>query len=81
MIADNLDKICCEDISLIENYESAISDKTEMWDCHHRLETHDENGEGNGMYGEGLHWYNNGTVEISSKTCPKGFVPGRLKKN
>lgn len=44
MIADNLDKICCEDISLIENYESAISDKTDMWDCHHRLETHDENG-------------------------------------
>lgn len=32
MIANNLDKICCEDISLIENYESAISDKTEMWD-------------------------------------------------
>lgn len=44
MIANNLDKFCCEDISLIENYESAISDKTEMWDCHHRLETHDENG-------------------------------------
>ena len=44
MIANNLDKICCEDISLIENYESAVSDKTEMWDCHHRLETHDENG-------------------------------------
>lgn len=30
---------------------------------------------------KGLHWYNNGIVEISSKTCPKGFVPGRLKKN
>ena len=114
MIADNLDKICCEDISLIENYESAISDKTEMWDCHHRLETHDENGNinkrstecpGDGWYlgrsgdfknkisttkksqhiitkgSKGLHWYNNGIVEISSKTCPKGFVPGRLKKN
>lgn len=29
---------CCEDISLIENYNKAIIDK-EMWECHHRLET------------------------------------------
>lgn len=34
---------CCEDISLIENYDKAIGD-AETWDCHHRLETHDENG-------------------------------------
>ena len=29
---------CNEDISNIENYEQAINDKTQMWDCHHRLE-------------------------------------------
>ena len=29
---------CCEDISLIENYERAIN-SPERWDCHHRLET------------------------------------------
>lgn len=34
---------CCEDISLIENYEKAISDNEKMWDCHHRLEIQ-ENG-------------------------------------
>ena len=34
---------CCEDISLIENYEKAISDNERMWDCHHRLEIQ-ENG-------------------------------------
>lgn len=34
---------CCEDISLIENYEEAINSK-ERYNCHHRLETHDENG-------------------------------------
>ena len=34
---------CCEDISNIENYELAIA-ATDMWECHHRLETHDENG-------------------------------------
>ena len=28
---------CCEDISLIENYDKAII-SNEMWDCHHRLE-------------------------------------------
>lgn len=30
---------CCEDISLIENYEQAINDKTQTWECHHRKET------------------------------------------
>ena len=33
---------CCEDISLIENYEEAVNDKTLMWNCHHRKEI--ENG-------------------------------------
>lgn len=30
---------CCEDISLIENYQEAINDNTQTWHCHHRLET------------------------------------------
>ena len=30
---------CCEDISLIENYEAAIADQTQTWHCHHRWET------------------------------------------
>ena len=29
---------CCEDLSLIENYELAINDTTKMWECHHRGE-------------------------------------------
>ena len=29
---------CCEDLSLIENYELAIADTTQMWECHHRGE-------------------------------------------
>ena len=29
---------CSEDISLIENYAEALDDKTQTWDCHHRLE-------------------------------------------
>lgn len=28
---------CCDNISLIENYEQAVKDK-QIWDCHHRLE-------------------------------------------
>lgn len=36
-------KYCKEDASLIENYDRAINDD-KMWDCHHRLETHDEQG-------------------------------------
>ena len=29
---------CCEDISLIENYDKAIADTTQTWHCHHRGE-------------------------------------------
>lgn len=32
-------KYCKDDISLIENYDKAIADTTQVWDCHHRRET------------------------------------------
>lgn len=28
----------------------------------------------------GLHWFNNGQIEIHALECPEGFVSGRLKK-
>ena len=31
-------KFCCEDPSLIENYDKAIADTTQIWECHHRGE-------------------------------------------
>lgn len=31
-------KYCKEDISLIENYQIAVDDTTQMYDCHHRNE-------------------------------------------
>ena len=31
-------KYCSEDLSLIENYDKAIADTTQTWDCHHREE-------------------------------------------
>ena len=34
----NVKKYCNEDISLIENYANAVSDKEHMWECHHRRE-------------------------------------------
>ena len=36
-------RYCSEEISLIENYQAAISDQTKMWEIHHRREC-DENG-------------------------------------
>ena len=40
MISENqVKKYCREDISLIENYDKAIYDKTQTWDCHHRKES------------------------------------------
>lgn len=31
-------RFCCEDIRLIENYEAAINDTSQTWDCHHKKE-------------------------------------------
>ena len=164
----NVKKFCKDDISLIENYDKAIADKTQTWDCHHRRETvlsrkdlieigeyynrpaceliflthsehisiHKKNNKNcigkhqsieyrtkmsKAMKGKnlgkhlsaehraklsriglgkrrsietrnkisaaklgntnvrGMHWYNNGVKSIRAKTCPDGFVPGRLK--
>lgn len=33
---------CKDDISLIENYDKAVSDKKQTWLCHHRFETQDK---------------------------------------
>ena len=35
-------KYCSDDVSLIENYHTAIADKEKMWDIHHRRECDDE---------------------------------------
>lgn len=35
-------------------------------------------GENNPAYGK--HWYNNGKINIMSKECPEGFIPGMLIK-
>lgn len=35
---------CSEDISKIENYDKAIADGKNLWECHHRLETHNLDG-------------------------------------
>ena len=32
-------RFCKDDISLIENYDKAIDDTTQVWHCHHRRET------------------------------------------
>ena len=159
-------KYCKDDISLIENYDKAVADMTQTWDCHHRRETiysrsrlieigeyynrpacelifltHSEHlrlhhlgkhhseesrkkmsearkGKPSWMNGKqhseetrkkisdalkgknhpffskhhsvearkkmsevhkGKYWYNNGVICVRAKTCPEGFVPGRIK--
>ena len=37
-ISKNSINFCCEDLSLVENYDKAVADPTQIWDCHHRLE-------------------------------------------
>ena len=31
-------------------------------------------------YTKGMRWYNNGKINIMSKECPPGFMPGMLKR-
>lgn len=48
MINNNLYQLkrcCCEPLSNIENYSEAMSDSDNVWDLHHRLETHNSDGE------------------------------------
>lgn len=35
----------CTEPELIENYDKAVADTTQTWECHHRLETHNSDGE------------------------------------
>lgn len=35
----------CDDIENVENYEAAKKDNFKDWDCHHKLETHNSDGE------------------------------------
>ena len=38
MISESYKKYCCEDPSLIENYDKAIADTAQTWEIHHRGE-------------------------------------------
>ena len=38
-------KNLCKIFTKIENYDKAVADNTQTWDCHHRLETHNSDGE------------------------------------
>jgi hypothetical protein len=38
MVSERQAKRLCSNYSQIENYEKAVSDKTQTWHCHHRLE-------------------------------------------
>ena len=43
MIRKSTSDYCRDDVSMIENYQEAI-ESDEMYECHHRLESHDSNG-------------------------------------
>lgn len=55
-------KFCCEDFSLIENYNLALNDETNVWECHHRREI-DENKTAQQLKDEGL-YYNRPACEL-----------------
>ena len=153
---EKVKKYCNEDIYLIENYDKALADSNQTWECHHRKElttsrnTLIELGEyynrpaselifltkfehkslhnkrkyvssetrkkisiankGKHLSEEakrklsearrglkrkpfteehklkiataikGRHWFNNGIITVQAKSCPDGFVRGRIKR-
>lgn len=38
-------KYFCKNLEEVENYDIAVNDKSQTWECHHRLETHTSDGE------------------------------------
>lgn len=50
---------CCEDLSLIENYDKAINDNTKIWDVHHRLEIREDGTlvSSKELIEKGLYWH------------------------
>ena len=63
MICKNrVKQFCSEDISLIENYQEAINDTTQTWQCHHRLEI-ELNKSGNELINMNL-YYNRPASEL-----------------
>ena len=54
----------CDDIENVENYEKAKVDDFKGWNCHHRLETHNSDGERrlvdisrDELIALGMYWY------------------------
>ena len=63
-----------------EETRKKISEKLKGEKCyifgkHHSDETRQKMSEAH----KGKHWYNNGVKSIRAKTCPEGFVKGRIK--
>ena len=61
MISNKHVKLFCKDFTQIENYNLAISDTTQIWNCHHRKEI-DEQKSIKQLKQEGL--YPNALIQI-----------------
>ena len=56
----------CKTPELIENYNKAISDTTQIWECHHRMEAVYSRAEHNLLHKKGKSF----SEEHKKKTCP-----------
>lgn len=59
MIGKHARVYCCEDLSFVENYDKAIKDNTQIWDCHHKLEVREDGTlmSPNELKEKGLYWH------------------------
>lgn len=76
-ISEYYNRPACELIFLTKSEHMRLhkTGNANMLGKHRSAETRKKIGEAR----KGNHWYNNGVKNILAKTCPEGFVQGRLK--
>ena len=70
-------RFCKEDISKIKNYDLAIADMTQTWDCHHMTETRRKMSEaqkGRSAWNKGKHLSDETRIKMSEARKGRTFT-------
>ena len=77
----------CKDYENIENYEKALADNFKNWEVHHRLETHNSDGErrlvditADELLALGMYWYRPASELIFMKHSEHQFLHHKGKQ-
>ena len=78
----------CKDYENIENYQKALADNFKGWDCHHRLETHNSDGDRrqvditlDELIALGMYWHRPASELIFMKHSEHASLHNKGEKN